>query len=189
MTYAHRNRSNRRSGCTSAAAAATGALAAGCGGAEPARQPVLKVFNWSDYIHDDGDRRVRDGARAAASSMTTTPATRSWKRAWRRAAGRTTWSFPPTGRCTRCWPRTCCSRSTSARLTNFGHLDPEFLDPPFDPGNRLQRAVFLGHGGGGRSHGPRARARDRVRSAVRSGAIAAGSRCSTTWRTSSRPCC
>ena len=39
-----------------------------------------------------------------------------------------------------------------SRLPNLRHIDPQFLAPPFDPREPLQRALFLGHAGRRHSH-------------------------------------
>ena len=137
------NRSRRQWLVGATAASAAGAL--GCG--RPARSRSanreLKVFNWSDYIHDEviaefeqqaGCRVVYDNYSSDAELET------------RLATGGGAYDvvFPSDRAMPALLAKNLLREIDLAGLENMRHLDDKFLRPPFDPANRFSVPYFWG---------------------------------------------
>jgi spermidine/putrescine transport system substrate-binding protein len=103
----------------------------------------LSVFNWSDYIHEEalahfeqntGCTIVYDNY-SSDSELETRLAT---------AAGSYDVVFPSDRALTALLAKKLLQPLNRERLSNFGHLDPQFLSPPVDPENRFSVPYFWG---------------------------------------------
>ena len=103
----------------------------------------LKVFNWSDYIHEDalteferltGCSVVYDNY-SSDSELETRLAT---------AAGAYDVIFPSDRALAALLAKNLLLPLDHARLSNIRHLDPQFLAPPVDPKNRYSVPYFWG---------------------------------------------
>lgn len=104
---------------------------------------TLKVFNWSDYIHEDalsqfekqtGCSIVYDNY-SSDSELETRLAT---------AAGSYDIVFPSDRALAALLAKGLLQPLDRERLPNFRHLDPQFLAPPVDPENRFSVPYFWG---------------------------------------------
>src|SRR5262245_5088055 len=132
------SRSSRRKWLRSSAALAASAIY-GC-----ARlRPKLKVFNWSDYIHEDLIAEFEQQASCAVvydnyssdSELETRLAT---------GAGSYDVVFPSDRALTALIAKRLLQPIDRSRLPNFRNLDPKFLGRPFDAENRFSVPYFLG---------------------------------------------
>ncbi|HEY2838000.1 MAG TPA: spermidine/putrescine ABC transporter substrate-binding protein [Pirellulales bacterium] len=134
--------SRRRWLCAAAALSATSL--GGCGNrSSTSSDRVLRVFNWSDYIHEDvipefEQRRqcsvVYDNYSSDAELET------------RLATGGGGYDvvFPSDRAMAALLAKDLLSPIDMARLANFRHLDAKFLSPPFDRGNHYSVPYFWG---------------------------------------------
>jgi spermidine/putrescine-binding protein len=126
-------------------ATALAVTASGCGRAKNTTNPdrQLSVFNWSDYIHEGalaqfeektGSSIVYDNY-ASDSELETRLAT---------AAGSYDVVFPSDRALTALLSKKLLQPIEREKLSNFRHLDPQFLSPPVDPENRFSVPYFWG---------------------------------------------
>jgi spermidine/putrescine-binding protein len=139
------NQVTRRGWLQSSAAIAL--AAAGCdrssNQAGPTGRRQLKVFNWSDYIHESiipeferqHDCTVIYDNYSSDSELETRLAT---------GAGSYDVAFPSDRAMAALVVKGLLGELDRSRLTNFRHLDPKFLAPPFDATNRFSVPYFWG---------------------------------------------
>ncbi|MBW8884309.1 MAG: extracellular solute-binding protein, partial [Planctomycetia bacterium] len=129
----------RRAWLKSAGAALATSAIGGCGKS----RFTLKVFNWSDYIHEDliaeferdtGCAVVYDNY-SSDSELETRLAT---------GAGSYDVVFPSDRALTALLAKGLLQPIERSLLPNFRHLDPKYLGRPFDPKNRFSVPYFLG---------------------------------------------
>jgi spermidine/putrescine-binding protein len=117
-----------------------GLLALGCS-SKPA-QPTLNVLNWSDYI----DPALRDefqkqaGCRLQYDNFSTDTELETKLQ----TGGGYDVVFPSDRSMGPLLKRGQLQELDKSKLTNLKHLDPQFLDPPFDKGNRYSVPYFWG---------------------------------------------
>jgi spermidine/putrescine transport system substrate-binding protein len=125
--------------------AAALALSAGCRGrsddAKPGNQ--LKVFNWSDYIHESV---ILEFERQTGCSVVYDNYSSDSELETRLATGGGGYDvvFPSDRAMAALVAKGLLSDLDRSRLTNFRHLDPKFLAPPFDATNRFSVPYFWG---------------------------------------------
>jgi spermidine/putrescine-binding protein len=133
---------NRRTWLQSTAAIATAALA-GCGGEGSGGRPVLKVFNWSAYIADDVIPQFEEqsGCRVVYDNFSSDAELEA-----RLATGGGAYDviFPSDRAMQALLAKNLLQPLNHGRLENLRHLDPKWLDPPFDPDNKHSAAYFWG---------------------------------------------
>src|SRR3954469_6160717 len=138
------NKLMRRDWLRSAAALAL--AAGGCGQSDDstfASRRQLKVFNWSDYIHEsvvprferEHDCTVIYDNYSSDSELETRLAS---------GAGAYDVVFPSDRAMTALVAKGLLAELDPSRLANFRHLDPKFLAPPFDRENRFSVPYFWG---------------------------------------------
>lgn len=105
------------------------------GDAAPQLAAQLSVYNWSDYI--DEDLLVQYEEEYGVEIIYDTYASNEDLLA-KLQAGATGYDviFPSDYMVAQMIELDLLAEIDTAQLSNFGNLDPEFLDPPFDPGNR-----------------------------------------------------
>ena len=135
-------KTNRRTWLQGAGALTAGSVLTGCG-KKSGRDRVLKVFNWSAYVADDlipqfeqqtGCRVVYDNYSSDAELET------------RLATGGGAYDvvFPSDRAMQALLSKGLLQPLDHRRLKNMGHLDPKWLNPPCDRGNKYSAAYFWG---------------------------------------------
>ncbi len=111
----------------------------GCG----RRSSTLKVFNWSDYIHED---LIAEFERQFACTVVYDNYSSDSELETRLATGAGSYDvvFPSDRALTALIAKRLLQPIDRARLPNFRHLDPKFLGRPFDVENRFSVPYFLG---------------------------------------------
>jgi spermidine/putrescine transport system substrate-binding protein len=141
--FTTQNRSNRRDWLTSVGAAAIGGTLVGCGSRNSGGMPVLKVFNWSDYIAEDviPEFEQRTGCRVVYDNYSSDSELEA-----RLATGGGAYDviFPSDRAMQALLAKDLLQPLDHRELRNLRHLDPKWLDPPCDPGNRHSAAYFWG---------------------------------------------
>src|SRR5437763_1564298 len=135
----NRPQQSRRNWLQSAAALAAAITVGGC----EHQRSKLKVFNWSDYIHEDliseferrEDCMVVYDNYSSDSELETRLAT---------GAGSYDVVFPSDRALTALIAKRLLQPIDHSRLPNLRHLDPKFLGRPFDADNRFSVPYFLG---------------------------------------------
>jgi spermidine/putrescine transport system substrate-binding protein len=133
---------NRRSWLKTAAAAATSALL-GCGRENSSAKPILKVFNWSDYIAEgvipefeqQANCRVVYDNYSSDSELEARLAT---------GGGAYDVVFPSDRAMQALLAKNLLQPLDHGRLKNLAHIDPKWLNPPCDRGNVHSAAYFWG---------------------------------------------
>jgi spermidine/putrescine-binding protein len=137
------HRSNRRAWLQAAFAATAGGAWCGCGGGNSGGKPVLKVFNWSDYIAADliPEFEERTGCRVVYDNYSSDSELEA-----RLATGGGAYDlvFPSDRAMQALLAKDLLQPLDHRRLNNLRHLDPKWLDPPCDAGNRHSAAYFWG---------------------------------------------
>jgi len=134
---------NRRSWLQTTGAAAASCALAGCGGGASGGQPVLMVFNWSDYI--DGELIAEFEDQASCRVLYDNYSSDAELEA-RLATGGGAYDvvFPSDRAMQALLAKNLLQPLDHGRLTNLEHIDPQWLDPPCDRGNRHSVAYFWG---------------------------------------------
>jgi spermidine/putrescine-binding protein len=115
---------------------------AGCG-TRPASGNVLKVFNWSDYIDP---AVIEDFEQTHACRVVYDNFSSDSELEARLATGGGAYDvvFPSDRAMHSLLAKGLLQPLDSARLTNVANLNPDFLDMPFDRGNRFSLPYFWG---------------------------------------------
>jgi spermidine/putrescine-binding protein len=129
----------RRSWLAWAAAGAAASCVAGCG----RRQATLKVFNWSDYIHED---LIAEFERQEKCTVVYDNYSSDSELETRLATGAGSYDvvFPSDRALTALIAKQLLQPINRTRLPNVRHLAPRFLGRPFDRENRFSVPYFLG---------------------------------------------
>jgi spermidine/putrescine-binding protein len=130
---------SRRTWLKSAAVAVAATCTSGCSG----KQSTLKVFNWSDYIDDS---LIQQFERQAGCTIVYDNYSSDSELETRLAAGAGAYDvvFPSDRALTALLAKKLLQPIDRQELPNFSHLDPRFLNRPFDPENRHSVPYFLG---------------------------------------------
>jgi spermidine/putrescine-binding protein len=135
--------SHRRAWLQAAFAATACGAWCGCGGDNAGGRPVLKVFNWSDYIAEGviPEFEARTGCRVVYDNYSSDAELEA-----RLATGGGAYDlvFPSDRAMQALLAKDLLQPLDHRRLGNLRHLDPKWLDPPCDPGNRHSAAYFWG---------------------------------------------
>jgi spermidine/putrescine transport system substrate-binding protein len=133
------SRHSRRNWLRSAAALAAASTICGC--ARP--RPKLKVFNWSDYIHED---LISEFEQQASCTVVYDNYSSDSELETRLATGAGSYDvvFPSDRALTALIAKELLQPIDRSQLPNFRHLDPKFLGRPFDAENRFSVPYFLG---------------------------------------------
>src|SRR5204862_7619657 len=118
---------SRRTWFKSASAALAAVSTGGCG--RP--RSKLKVFNWSDYIHDD---LVAEFERESSCTVVYDNYSSDSELETRLTTGAGSYDvvFPSDRALTALMAKRLLQPIDRSRLRNFHHLDPKFLGRPFD---------------------------------------------------------
>ena len=170
----------RRDWLSTCAAGLSAAALGGCGQSGEAARHRLRVFNWSAYIHDEVIPKFEKqmGALVVYDNYSSDAELEA-----RLATGGGGYDvvFPSDRSMPALLAKGRLAEIDKGKLPNWRHLDPKFVSPPFDKGNRYTRRIS-----GGRSRwacGPtrfKKKCAGSSRCSIRG--IGTGSRCSTIRR-------
>lgn len=134
-----RPRHSRRRWLQSAASLAVASTVGGCG--QP--RSKLKVFNWSDYIHED---LIAEFEQQSSCTVVYDNYSSDSELETRLATGAGSYDvvFPSDRALTALMAKGLLQPIDRSQLPNFHHLDPKFLGRPFDAENRFSVPYFLG---------------------------------------------